>query len=341
MPDLATLSAAAILVSLVIYALTGGADFGGGAWDLLAWGARRREQKLLVAHAIGPIWETNHIWLVIAVVVLFTAFPRAFAALSTALFVPLSLVLAGIVLRGAAFAFHAYHLESEERRSRWGTLFAGTSLATPLFLGIAAGAAVSGSVPALTDRGPAPIEAWLAPFPLAVGLFALSLFCYLAAVYLVLETTDPGLRSDFRIRAVWSARVVALLAVTVALLAGRGAPAFREALLESPWSTPVMICAAAMAIGAYTALHLHVDPLARSCAAAQVAFIVLGWGLAQNPFLVRPDLTIAAAAAPPATLRPLLAALLAGAVVLFPAIFVLLRTFKREALFSGSPRRKD
>lgn len=340
MPDSATLSAAAMLVALVIYVLTGGADFGGGVWDLLAAGERRREQKLLIARAIGPIWETNHIWLIIAVVVFFTAFPRAFASLSTSLFVPVSLALAGIVLRGAAFAFHAYHLESEERHGTWGTLFAGASLATPLFLGIAAGAAVSGSLPAGAARGPAPVSAWIALFPVAVGLLALSVFSYLAAVYLLLETGDQELRADFRVRAVWSARAVVSLAAAAALLAAREAPAFREALLESPWSIPLMLCAAAAAVGAYTALHLREDALARACAAAQAAFIVLGWGLAQYPFLVRPDITVAAAAAPPSTLRWLLGALLAGAVALFPAIFVLLKTFKGDVLFpkAGRPR---
>src|SRR3990172_2758016 len=122
MPSLPSLLAGAMLGSLVFYALLGGADFGGGVWDLLARGPRAGDQRRLIAHAIGPVWETNHIWLIIAIVVLFTGFPPAFAAISTALFVPLTLLLAGIVLRGAAFAFHAYHLHEETGapRSSWG-----------------------------------------------------------------------------------------------------------------------------------------------------------------------------------------------------------------------------
>src|SRR5660397_184984 len=99
MPTFPTLAAGCILASLVLYALTGGADFGGGVWELLNYGPREEARKRLIVHAIGPVWETNHVWVIVAVVILFTAFPRAFAVLSTALFVPLTLVLAGIVLR--------------------------------------------------------------------------------------------------------------------------------------------------------------------------------------------------------------------------------------------------
>src|SRR5712692_11882237 len=92
-------AAGTILVGLMFYALSGGADFGAGVWDLLAAGPRAREQRELIASAIAPIWEANHVWLILVIVVLFTAFPPAFAAISTALFVPLTLMLIGIVLR--------------------------------------------------------------------------------------------------------------------------------------------------------------------------------------------------------------------------------------------------
>ncbi len=113
MPDTATLSAGCILASLVLYALFGGADFGGGFWDLLARGPRAADRRRLIAKAIGPVWETNHIWIIVAIVILFTAFPVAFAVVCTTLFIPLTIVLAGIVLRGAAFAFHAYRLHEK------------------------------------------------------------------------------------------------------------------------------------------------------------------------------------------------------------------------------------
>src|SRR5512141_1264545 len=177
MPDPATLSAGCILASLVLYALFGGADFGGGVWDLLARGPRAADRRRLTAGAIGPVWETNHIWLIAAIVILFTAFPRAFAVVCTALFVPLSIVLAGIVLRGAAFSFHAYRLHEERGVGRWGVVFASASLFTPIF----------------------------------VGILALASFAFLAAVYLLLETDDPGLREELRRDALRSAAAFVFL----------------------------------------------------------------------------------------------------------------------------------
>src|SRR5512132_2447517 len=132
MPDPATLSAGCILGSLVLYALFGGADFGGGVWDLLASGPRRAEQRALIERAIGPIWEANHVWLILVVVLLFAAFPPAFAAISIALHVPLTLFLVGVVFRGSAFTFRAYDDRGDHRQKRWGLLFSLASVASPI-----------------------------------------------------------------------------------------------------------------------------------------------------------------------------------------------------------------
>ena len=105
MLSIEVLISGAMMVSLTFYALLGGADFGGGVWDLFASGPRKQAQRELIAEAIGPVWEANHVWLILVVVLLFTAFPPAFAAISTALHIPLTLMLIGIVLRGSAFTF--------------------------------------------------------------------------------------------------------------------------------------------------------------------------------------------------------------------------------------------
>lgn len=330
--DLSHLAAFAILSSFILYALLGGADFGGGFWDLLARGPRAGAQKRLVAHAIAPVWETSHIWIVIAVVILFTGFPRAYALVSTELFVPVTLMLLGIVLRGGAFAFHSYHLHDGKIGTRWGTVFAAASLATPLFLGDIIGAVSSGAVRAQDGGDIGSSVAWLAPFPVSVGFLTLSLFSHLAAVYLIFETDDPSLREDFRVRALASSVVSAALLCLVPLLARRGAQEFCQALLGSEWSAGIVFLAATAALGGHVSLLLRNFPLARICAAAQTVFVLCGWGAAQYPFLVRPDLTIASAASPAATLRPMLAALGAGALFLFPAIIFLFIVFKKDAI---------
>lgn len=334
MTSLADLAAGCILVSLVIYALTGGADFGGGVWSLFRRGLRADEQERVIVRAIGPIWETNHIWVIIAVVLLFTGFPVAYAVLSTALFLPVTLVLAGIVVRGSAFAFHSYHLHRERRAAGWGTLFAASSLITPFLLGVILGAVSAGEI---RGTGLANLasgtRSWLAAFPLSVGMLTLSAFSYLAAVYLILETDVPALQEDFRLRGSASLAVVVVLSVAVLLLSARGAPDFYRALTESRWSLPLLGANAISAAGAAIFLRRRAYRAARFCAAAQVSLLLAGWGLAQYPYLIRPDLFIRSVAASPEMLRLVLFALAAGSLLLFPAIFLLLRVFKREALF--------
>jgi cytochrome d ubiquinol oxidase subunit II len=96
------------LVALTVYVLLGGSDYGAGVWDLLATGPRKFQQRQFLSHAIGPIWEANHVWLILVIVLLFTAFPPVFAAIMTALNIPITLMLVGIVFRGAAFSFRSY-----------------------------------------------------------------------------------------------------------------------------------------------------------------------------------------------------------------------------------------
>jgi len=339
MPDSATLSAGCILASLVLYALFGGADFGGGVWDLLARNPGAADRRRLIASAIGPVWETNHIWLIVAIVILFTAFPGAFAVVCTALFVPLTIVLAGIVLRGAAFAFHAYRLHEERGAGRWGAVFASASLVTPVFLGVVFGAISSGRIRATEPLAfTGDVTLWLSPFPVVVGFLTLASFAFLAAVYLIHETDDPGLREEFRRDSFRSAAALVFLSGLTLALAAVDAPEFFRALTGGTWSIPLLAAEIAAAAGAIASLALRRYPLARACAAAQVSLLLIGWGIAQYPYLVRPDITVSSASASPRTLRLLLGALAAGAVLLFPAIFLLLRVFKWEAI-SGTPRR--
>ena len=198
--------AAIMVLALNAYALTGGADFGGGVWDLLARGPRREAQRALIAEQIAPIWEANHVWLILVVVMLFTAFPAVFAALGTVLHIPLTLMLLGIVVRGSAFVFRSYGAHDDASQRRWGRVFAVASVVTPLLLGTIVGAIVSGAAGAAAARVPtvpgaaAPsyaslyVTPWLAPFPLALGVLALAMFAFLAAVYLGVR--EPALRDD-------------------------------------------------------------------------------------------------------------------------------------------------
>ena len=314
MPSLPDALACVILTALTAYVLLGGADFGGGVWDLLASGPRKARQRDLIARAIGPVWEANHVWLILAIVLLFTCFPRAFATIAVGLHVPLTLMLIGIVLRGSAFVFQSYG-------GGGGRVFATASLVTPVLLGICVGAVASGTVWFGVRDGSfvtSFIRSWFTPFGFAVGIFTLACFAFLAAVYLTLESKDAELQEDFRQRAIAAGAAVFAMAVL-------GLAVFPQA---PPVNERVVALTAAAALAAFWSLWRRRYKRARIAAAAQVTLIVWGWGIAQYPYLLPPDLTIAGAAAPRVTLELALIAVLAGAVVLFPSLYYLMRVFK-------------
>ncbi len=315
-----------LVLSLTAYALLGGADYGGGLWDLLASGPTADRQRATIAHAIGPVWEANHVWLIVAIVIVFTGFPRAFAAVSTYLHVPLLLVLIGIVLRGSAFTFRAYGPDDPRHERFWGRVFAIASTATPLFLGVIVGALTEGRLPASPDGSFVAIYVtpWLTPFSSSVGLFALALFAYLAAVYLTLEAHDEEERAAFRVRALVAGVAVGALAATVLLMS---TPDIRTALTASAWAVPLHVATGASAIAAFAFLWLGQYQLARLAAASQVVLILWGWALAQYPYAIRPNLTLADAAAPKNVQVLLLQVLGVGAVVLIPSLLYLFGIF--------------
>jgi cytochrome d ubiquinol oxidase subunit II len=324
--------AGAIFVALCLYLLLAGADFGGGVWDLLATGPRAERQRAAVAHAIGPVWEANHVWLILVVVLLFAGFPRAFAVVAVALHVPLTLFLVGVVLRGAAFAFRGFDATSDDAQRRWGRVFSVASTISPVLLGMAVGALASGRIRVARDGLVTGgfFAPWLTPFSLALGVFALALCAFLAATYLTveLEASAPELAEDFRRRALGAGVVVGAAALAALVFAGTGAPLVRETLAARPWRWPFHVATGLAAVLALAALASRRYRAARAAAAAQTVLILCGWAASQYPFLVVPDVTLASAAANPETRVLLLAALGVGAPVLAPSLYILFRVFK-------------
>lgn len=323
---------AVILAALILYALTGGADYGGGMWDLLAFGPRARRQREAVADAIGPIWEANHVWLILVLVLVFSAFPPAFAAIMTALFVPMTLVLVGVVLRGATFVFRKYDRAQDEVHRRWSAVFGVASFLTPLLLGTCLGALASGTIRVEAGRVATGVLAgWTEPFAISCGLFAQGLFAFLAATYLTVDAAgEPELQEDFRRRALFSAVTLAPAAALVFALASQGAP-YVFGRLTDWWAAWLLAVTSVCAVGAIAALWLRRFRLARIAAAGQVACVLGGWGIAQYPYLVVPDVTFAGSATEPATLRLLVWVLAVGSLLLVPSFAYLFFVFKRHA----------
>src|SRR5919199_49846 len=332
------LVAGVALIAVIAYAVLGGADFGGGIWDIFASGPRREEQREAIAHAMGPVWEANHVWLIFVIVILFTAFPPAFAALSTGLFLVFHLALIGITLRGAAFVFRSYGPQVGRTPARWGVIFGMASVITPVLLGMSLGSISAGGL--RVQDGNVRIEGtvpWLAPISLAMGALALSICAYLAAVYLTVETQGK-LRDDFRRRAAGrDLCVVGLSVLTLPLLYLQASHLWSG--LVSLQAAPVIGAGAAAALLSGWALLRRHFRLARAASLAQVAFLLVGWGLAQRPYLIYPDVTLQKAAAPEATLRFLLYSLPFGMAILIPSLLFLFSVFKRgvRAARNASP----
>ena len=331
----ALLIAGIVMVALNAYVLLAGADFGGGVWDFFARGDRSRAQRDLISHALAPIWEANHVWLILVIVLLFTCFPAAFSTIAILLHIPLTLMLLGIVLRGSAFIFRSYGSDRDVTQLRWGRVFAIASIVTPVLLGMCIGAVATGAIGANAQNTSGSfvdlyLRPWLTLFGLGVGLLALALFSFLAAVYLTVESEGTELQDDFRTRALWAAGAVFVLAFGVLALSWTEAPMVRQMLMAGPWALPLHIITGIAAVTAIFALWTRRFRLARVAAAAQVTFILWGWAAAQYPYLLPPTLTIEQAAAPNRTLVLVLWALAIGACVLFPSLYYLFRVFKMQ-----------
>jgi len=301
-PD--TIAVAAILIMVIAaYALFGGADFGGGIWDLLAGSAERgKAPRDLIDEAITPVWEANHVWLVFVLVLLWTAFPPAFAAIMTALFVPLSLSLLGIVLRGVGFAFR-HTAERLRMQQLTGALFAAASLITPFFMGTVVGAVATGQVP-VHPAGNV-VAAWTSPTAILTGLLFVAACAYVSAVFLVPEARQRGRRDltrYFALRATAAGVVTGALAgVTFAELSVSSPHVFAGLTGIALPLVTISIAAGMAVLGMLWVRWYHALGL-RVTAAIAVATVVWGWGLAQYPYLFPTSLSLRAGSAPKASL---------------------------------------
>jgi cytochrome bd ubiquinol oxidase subunit II len=323
---LADAAAALTLVGLTAYVVLGGADFGAGFWDLTAGGAERGAPvRAMIKRGMAPVWEANHVWLVFVLVMLWTAFPEAFGSITSTLAIPLFLASLGIVLRGGAFALKGEAATIAEARAL-GATFALSSVLVPFFLGASAGAIAAGEVPVGNAAGE-PWGSWTGTLPIFVGLLAVVTGAHLAAVFLGADSRRAGrpqLVRAFRARALGSGVAAGALAIAGLAVVNSEAPDLYEGLTTGAG----LACVIASALAGLMTLALEWRDrfeIARYSAAAAVAAIVAGWAFAQEPYILPPDLTVRAAAAPDSTLTALLIAATLGIALLLPALAWLFR----------------
>ncbi len=328
-------------VGVTLYVLLGGADFGGGVWDLTARGPTRDRERALIARAIGPVWESNHVWLIFVVTALFAGFPPAFAVLGVALYVPFGIAICGIVMRGAAFAFRSYGDGRSAWQRAWTRVFGIASLVTPMVLGMCAAAIASGRIRIVNGRVRIGLaHAWTGPLSWVAGFLAIAMCAYLAAIYLTVEAVQRGdreLEARFRRRAVAAGLAAGSIAAVGLVVMRATAPILWDGMVQDGW--PFIVLSAVAGIVALGATIRGRERVARIGAAVAVASVVAGWGVAQWPYLIVPDLTASEAAAPASSLRPIVAGFAIGGALLVPSLWLLFRVFKASEREDGAAKR--
>ena len=310
--------------AVTLYAIFGGADFGAGFWDLTAGGAERgRRPRALIDISLGPVWEANHVWLIFSLVILWTGFPPAFGAIMTTLYVPLTIAVLGIVLRGSGFAFLRVSLRTNEKRI-FGAVFALSSVIVPFALGVVAGSIASGKVP--TNGQGDPIDAWFNLESLVCGLLAVAACAYLGAVFLTASARWLGaedLEEAFRKRSIGSAVATGAVAAGAMVVFLDNGPNRMERLIGV--ALPVVILSAVLGLLALYLLTRRREKAARFCAIGAVGSIMAAWGVAQYPYLLGDHLTLAEAAAPSGTLVFMIGVVIVAAFTVVPSLIWLFR----------------
>jgi cytochrome d ubiquinol oxidase subunit II len=327
------LAAAVVVLGMIGYAIFGGADFGGGIWTGLASGPRAAQQRDSISRAMGPIWETNHIWLILIVVALFTAFPAAFADLFTGLLIPLLIALGAIALRGGAFAFRHYAHETGTDLPGTGFVFFLASVAAPMTMGMSLGAVAGGHITIENGAVTSGLwEPWLRPFSIWCGFIAVATCSFLMACYMAARTTGE-LQDDFRSRALVAGIALGAFTVLALPFAYWDADQFWEQLQE-PAPIALMAAATVAYLASLLVLWRRANIAAPPVAAVLVALLIAGWGVIQHPYLILPTERISDMAAGDTTLRAFLIALPSGAVIVIPSLLLLYLIFTEK---TGGP----
>ena len=320
-----------LLAALTLYIVLGGADFGAGVWEFNTALQASEKERALIYRAIGPVWEANHVWLIFVLVVLWSAFPPAFALLSRALWLPLFLALVGVIFRGASYVFRSHAAGAVRQQAVWGAVFAFASTATPFFLGAAAGAIASGRL-AITPQGDYSgdyLTGWLSPLSIFNAFFTVGVCAYLAAVYLSREAmleNDPALVALWRRRALATGIWVGILAMIGLAVVAINAPLLWQGFQARAWPlVGVSLLGGLLSLGA---LLRYRFTLAVIGAGVAVSTVIWGWGIAQYPFLAPPALTMSAAKGPKTVLWAMVWSIAGGAVLLGPALTWLFYLFK-------------
>lgn len=318
--------------SICLYLLLGGADFGAGIVELVVPRRYKPQIRAVMTRAIGPIWEANHMWLIIAIVILFVGFPEIYTTMSIYMHIPLVAMLLGIIARGTAFVFRNYDAVDDHWQLLYARVFMWSSMITPFFLGVIAAATVARSIdPQAVDFYSAYMGSWLTWFGAAIGLFTTAICGYLAATYAI-GTVNEGMDQTLAIRI---AKRFIYFVVVAGALVFLAAAYTNIPLIEWIFGGTVGQLAIGLAtislVFTFIAFKRKQATTSRVLAGFQVVMILLAATYQHYPELVLfkngEGLSLLDHAGDEKTIRGLAWALLIGSVLILPFLFYLMRVF--------------
>ncbi|CAL2082670.1 cytochrome d ubiquinol oxidase subunit II [Tenacibaculum sp. 190524A02b] len=320
--------------SLLLYVLLGGADFGAGIIELFSSKKNQDITKKTVYRVMGPVWEANHIWVIILIVILWIAFPKYYKIMVTSLHIPITLMLLGITLRGVAFVFRHYDAYVDESQRIYNWLFRISSLITPIFLGMVFGGMVSSKIIIVDETtrsfSEAYITPWLNTFSILVGLFFASLCAFLSAVLLIGEANDEGYPVYVRKAKTATIVVVIMGFITISYGYLNKLP-FVNGIITDKLSIGLIILSAICLIPLWYFVKKGSRIISRTFAGLQVVLIIAVAIIPHFPnslLIKNGSLNLFESMAPSSVINVLGISLLIGSAIILPGLFHLLKSFK-------------
>jgi cytochrome bd ubiquinol oxidase subunit II len=322
-------------LALLFYLLFGGADFGAGIIELFTSDQNKNKTTRTMVRTIGPIWEANHMWLIIVIVILFTGFPEIYATVSTYLHIPLLIMLMGIIARGTAFAFRHYDAVEDNMQVVYNKIFRYSSFITPFFLGIIAGSAVAGTInPQAHGFMDTYIYSWFHLFSVTVGLFTISICGYLAAIFLIGETEKETERKRYTAKA-RSMNIAAGVSGALVFLAAKydGVP-LSEWLFGNAIGLTAIIAALISLVIQWILIRRGKKMIIRLSAGFQIAMILLATTFYHYPRIILMSdssyLSLVENHGHDKAIQALAIALLVGSLFILPALVYLIYSFQKK-----------
>ncbi|WP_373399345.1 cytochrome d ubiquinol oxidase subunit II [Algoriphagus halophilus] len=322
-------------LSILLYILMGGADFGAGIVEMTSPAKIRDQVRGITYQTIGPIWEANHMWLIITIVILFVGFPAIYTMLSVHLHIPLVLMLIGIIGRGTAFVFRHYDAVKDDMQQIYNLIFTYSSFVTPLFLGLIFGATVSGNInPVAVNFYDSFVQPWFNFFSLSIGVFTVAICGFLAAVYLVGETEEMNLKPFLLKRSRMFMVAIVLAGGLVFLAAEVEGIALVSLLVQEPLTLSILLLATLALVFLWFQVEKGNRKLSRALSGFIVSAILIAFGYHYFPDIIitqsGENLSVFNSAAVGKPIETLAWALMIGSLFILPSLFYLLFSFQRS-----------